>query len=156
MTNVNRGKQFEKQVQSALEKIDGIYVQRLYDTMNGFKNIANPCDYLVYAYPNLCLLECKSCHGASFSKTNITDYQYEMLLKADKIKGIVAGYMIWFIDRDVTVFVTADILDKYLDYTNRKSLSYTDAINIGFEIKGRKRSILFDYDMKEFIDYVNR
>ena len=155
MTNVNRGKQFEKQIQSALEKVDNIYVQRLYDTMNGFKNIANPCDYIVYSYPNLCMLECKSCHGSSFSKMNISDYQYEMLLKACAIKGIIAGYMIWFIDKDITVFVRADEFEKYLDYTNRKSLAYDDALRIGFEIKGKKRTILYDYDMEDFIKYVN-
>lgn len=152
----NRGKEFEKQIQSALEKED-VYLLRLYDPMGGYSNIANPCDYIVYKYPIMLLLECKSCHGTSLPRSNITETQWSSLLRANEVWGMKSGYIIWFIDKDKTVFVSAKSLATYYQLNEtKKSISFTDALSIGFEINGTKRRILFDYDMKEFIDYVSK
>ena len=85
---INRGKQFEAIVKKSFEKEPNTYVLRLYDTTNGFIGIANPCDFIVYKYPKLFLIECKTCHGASLPLTNISSNQWKRLLDADKVNGI--------------------------------------------------------------------
>lgn len=154
--NKNRGKEFEKQIQDSLDK-EGVYTLRLYDPMGGYSNVANPCDFIVYKQPTLLLLECKSCYGASLPRSNITDNQWKSLLDADNLKGILAGYIIWFIDKDFTVFISAINLDAYYRLNpEKKSIPFTDALSIGYEIKGTKRRVLFDYEMKEFLNYVSQ
>ena len=148
----NRGKEFESIIKKACEKVDNTYVLRLYDSMSGYKSIANPCDFVIYNNPNLFLLECKSCYGASLPFSNISEFQWESLLKASSIKGIISGFMIWFIDKDVTVFVPASNMDIYAKTKESKSFSYKDAEEYGYIIPGIKKKIFFDYDLKQFLE----
>jgi penicillin-binding protein-related factor A (putative recombinase) len=155
---VNRGKKFEKKILEAFKR-ENVYILRLPDTM--FEAVRNPCDYIVYAHRRLILLECKSCHGTSyaFRHTNVdssSGYQWQAMLDAIQHDGVVSGYMIWFDDKDVTVFLPMDKLEDYVVKNNRKSINYQDAQEIGFVIGGTKKQIFYDYDMKEFIKYVGQ
>ena len=61
--------------------------------------------------------------------------------------------MIWFIDHDKTIFVTATYLKK-LYSQGKKSLNIRlDCdTNECFEIEGKKKRILFEYNMKDFME----
>lgn len=155
---INRGKQFEKQIRNGFENCkysDIISIDRLPDPMGGYKGIGNICDFTVFDTPHLYYLECKCCYGKSFPISYITKNQWEGLLEKSKIPSVIAGYIIWLIDYDFTFFVFASNLSAYIERTGRKSISADDAISgklIRYPINGKKRKVLFDYDMGEFLD----
>ena len=45
-------------------------LDRLYDTMTGYRSISTVSDFICYNYPNIYYIECKSHKGASFPFTN--------------------------------------------------------------------------------------
>ena len=155
---INRGKQFEQQIRNSFENCkysDIISIDRLSDPMGGYKGISNICDFTVFDTPHLFYLECKCCYGKSFPISYITKNQWEGLLEKSKIPSVIAGYIIWLIDYDFTFFVFASNLSAYIERTGRKSISADDAISgklIRYPINGKKRKVLFDYDMGEFLD----
>ena len=152
--SVNRGKQFEEQIRKGFLKVPDTNVIRLQDPMAGYAGIRNICDFVVYHHPYQYLIECKSCHGNTLPYTNITDNQYSGLLNVSRIRGIVAGFMIWFIDKDVTLFVDADCLDVFRKEHDAKSFRFDDRPFNCIEITGQKRRVLFDYDMHDFIEKI--
>ena len=107
----NRGKQFERVIREAFEKVPGVSIDRLHDQTNGFKGSQNICDFIVYKEPYEYYFECKSVHGRTLSihsiphtgkdgkvcgfYGNITDKQWGGLLEKSKIPGVFAGIICW-------------------------------------------------------------
>ena len=159
MSKVNRGKQFEEQVRTALENVPDTSVDRLIDPQNGFAGVRNICDFIAYHYPHQFYLECKSCYGNTLSiHTNnpknkygaITNNQWEGLLEKSKTTGVIAGYVIWFIDHDITVFLSA----KYLEFirnNGKKSVNIKDLDDSWYIVPGNKKRVLFDYDFSKLL-----
>lgn len=122
----NRGKQFEDHVRESFEKVPGVSIDRLHDQTSGFKGSQNICDFIVYKEPREYYFECKSVHGNTLSihsvpkpdkkgvlhgfYGNITDTQWEGLLKKSHIKGVTAGVICWWVDKDVTSFIPIQFL----------------------------------------------
>ena len=151
---VNRGKQFEDLIREQFEKIDNITVTRLYDVTMGYKQINNPCDLIVYKKPNILFLECKAVHGNTLNfKSNIRDNQWDKLLAYSKVPGVIAGILVWFIDRDETYFVDIYWLEL-LKRQHYKSFNAKDCFNPTFvtPIYGKKKRIFFDYDLVRFLE----
>ena len=148
---MNYGKDFEQLIRTAFEKQPNTSVIRLIDPQNGYAGVRNICDFVIYNYPNQYLIECKSCRGKSLPMSNITDNQWKGLLEMSSIKGVVAGYMIWFIDCDITIFVPAAVANEILQ-SGRKSIS-KDIISDSrvIVITAKKKRVFFEYDMTEFI-----
>ena len=107
---VNRGKQFEEVVRRAFEQVTDTSVIRLHDQTNGYLGSKNHCDFIVYRMPLEYHIECKSIHGNTFPFSNITDNQFKGLLEKSKIKGVVAGLIIWWVDNDITAFISIDFI----------------------------------------------
>lgn len=159
MSKVNRGKQFEEQVRTALENVPDTSVDRLIDPQNGFAGVRNICDFIAYHYPHQFYIECKSCYGNTLSiHTNnpknkygaITNNQWEGLLEKSKTTGVIAGYVIWFIDHDITVFLSA----KYLEFirnNGKKSVNIKDLDDSWYIVPGNKKRVLFDYDFSKLL-----
>ena len=150
---VNRGKDFENQVRKDFEKIPEVSIDRLHDQTSGFKGSSNICDLIVYRYPYQWYIECKTCYGNTLNFHNITDKQWNGLLEKSLINGVIAGYLIWFIDHDLTVFVTANAME-ILRLSNHKSLNaktFTGYLgNADYRIiDSEKRRVLFNYDFWE-------
>lgn len=148
---VNRGKNFEKVVKESFLKIPDVFIYRLTDQQSRYKGSSNPCDFIVYKKDNpLILLECKSCHKKSFPFNNISDFQYSELLKYSDIPGLLCGFLIWFIDLDITIFIDVkqvrDLKEKGL-----KSLNPTK-VNSYILVPGRKKRVFFEYDMTPILD----
>jgi len=150
---INRGKQFEAKIREAFEKIPDTSVVRLIDPQNGFAGICNMCDFIIYHYPHIYLIECKSCYGNTLPFANITDNQWSGLLKESAIQGVISGYIIWFIDHDTTVFISSEAMNQH-KLAGYKSVNVKELGNKipCFSISGKKQRILFDYDMKEFLE----
>ena len=143
----NRGKQFETIIKKSFESVSNTAVIRLHDQTSGFKGSTNLCDFIVYRYPRLYLIECKSIHGNTFPLANITDNQWRMA-EFEELNGVYAGIICWFVDKDVTGFFPIHQL-KELKESGRKSVRYDE---IYYPIPGVKKRIFFDYDMKEFFN----
>lgn len=146
----NRGKQFEDVIKKAFEKVPNTTVIRLHDQMNGYLGSANICDFVIYHYPHQFLIECKTIHGNTFPLANISKHQWEGLLEVESIKGVVAGVLVWWVDKDATMFLPIKELQK-LKQQDKKSVRY-DLKNSKFiQIYGKKKRVFFDYDIAEFI-----
>lgn len=156
--SVNRGKQFEDVFKQCTEKVDGVALIRLHDQTMGYLGAKNPCDFLIYKSPYLYPIECKSIHGNRLPLANITEFQFQELMKMNKIKGVIAGVICWYIDRDVTLFIPIGTLWA-LKYNGAKSVSYEikdDPEFQTFELTGKKKRVFFDYDMDNFFHTIEK
>lgn len=150
--SVNRGKDFEAVIRKSIEKVENTFIVRLPDPTNGYLGVRNISDFLVYNYPLLYILECKSVHGNILPFSNITDNQWKGMLDASKISGVVAGVICWWIDHDVTKFIPIQLL-KSLKDNGSKSIRFDVIASNGhhvIDIFGKKKRVFFDYDMETF------
>ena len=148
---VNRGKDFESQIRKAFEEVENTSVVRLLDPQSGYAGVRNICDFIVYHYPHQYFIECKSCYGNTLPFSNITKNQWTGLLEMSEIRGVIAGYMIWYIDHDRTIFVPARSMQVHKEL-GEKSLNISKQWDSDYiEIKGKKKGILFEYDLSKFL-----
>ena len=155
--SVNRGKQFEDVIKQAFLKIPGVSIDRLHDQMTGYKvTSANICDFIVYKKPYEYYIECKSVHGNTLPFSNITDNQWRGLLEKSKIEGVRAGIICWWIDKDVTKFISIQELEECRRTGYKSVRSDHDPFTTdGFiNIEGNKKRVFFDYDMTTFFKEV--
>ena len=145
----NRGKQFEGVIKEAFLKVKGCSINRIPDQMNGFKGGNNICDFIAYKYPYIMYLECKSIKGNTFPFSNITQNQWEGLFSKSFIPGAISGVIVWWLDKNITKFIPMRLINE-LSKQGMKSIRYDD--DYGYEIPGRKKRVLFEYDMKEFLE----
>ena len=150
----NRGKQFEEVIKKCFEKVPNVSIDRLHDQTNGYLGSSNICDFIVYRKPNIFYIECKSIHGNTFPLSNITDKQWKGLLEKSKIDGVIAGVICWWVDKDVTKFISAEELNmcKQHDYKSIRFNHEPFCIDGFIDIRGNKKRVFFDYDMEEFLN----
>lgn len=150
----NRGKQFEEVVRKCFEQTPGVSIDRLHDQTTKYKGSKNICDFIVYREPYEYYFECKSVHGNTLPFSNITETQWDGLLKKSKIKGVFAGIICWWVTKDVTKFIPIQLLQPLKEY-GAKSIRYDYKLfnrDVCIEILGKKKRIFFDYDMEEFLN----
>lgn len=157
----NRGKDFEGEVQSAIERQGDVSILRLYDPQGGQVGVANPCDFIVFKRPQEYWLECKSTHENTLSIYTapnpknkkygaFSNKQWEGMLEATKYK-VVAGAVVWWIEHDVTKFIPIQELERIRN-TGAKSIRYDLEIPHSLVIKGIKKRVYFDYDFTRFFE----
>jgi len=157
----NVGKPFEDEVREALDRTDA-YSLRLYDPPPYLKGIANPCDIIVYRQGIFYMFECKSVHGNRlpiFSNDptgqhiygNISNAQWDGLTEASHHRGVVAGLLVWWVDRDVTRFIPIQTAQAVRDRGD-KSIKYDAELAGSYTIGGHKRRVYYDYDFQPFFD----
>lgn len=153
---MNKGKQFENVIRNSFESVPDTSVIRLPDPVQGYLGYRNICDFIVYHYPTQYFIECKSVSGDRFPFANITDNQWKGMLQMSKLKGVRAGIICWFINRDVTLFIDIRLLQELRD-SDCKSIRYDDYRynNMVYKLDGKKKRIFFDYDMEQFFKAVN-
>ena len=154
---VNRGKQFEYIMREEFARVPNTSVIRLHDQTTGFAGSTNICDLVVYHYPTMYCIECKSIHGNTFPLSNLTDNQLKGLREQSLVDGVVSGVMCWWVDREVTKFIPIQVID-YLIASGRKSIRYDDTVSNAplthktFDLTGKKKRVFFEYNMQEFFD----
>lgn len=140
----NYGKEFEQKFKEDFLKVDDSTVDRLYDTMNGYKSIKQISDFIGYIYPNIFYIECKSHRGASIPMGNIT--QYEKLKEKIGIKGVRTGVVLWLIDKDKVMYVPMSTI-KQLKEQGEKSIGIRHLENYNIiEIPSVKKRVFMDSD----------
>lgn len=163
--SINRGKDFEDIVQKCFENVKGVSVTRLHDQTTGFKGSTNPCDFLVYHKPYLYAIETKSVHGNTFpiysrnpkkKYGNISNFQWDTLLEMSQVKGVHAGILVWFIDKDETIFFDITLLKRWRDAGHKSIHSYPEWVEYVqgktdfCYLVGRKKRVYWDYNMVQF------
>lgn len=140
----NYGKEFEQKFKQDFLKLENSTLDRLYDTMNGYKSIKQVSDFIGYLYPNIFYIECKSHRGASIPMDNIT--QYDKLKSKVGIPGVRAGVVLWLIDKDVVLYIPMSTLTQ-LKQDGEKSvgLRHLEDYNI-YTIPSIKKRIFMDSD----------
>ncbi len=159
---VNRGKKFEYVIREAFERVPGVSLDRLNDNTAGFKGIAGICDFIVYKYPFEYYIECKAVHGNTLSIHSndlkhryglITNKQYEGLLEKSSVKGVVAGIMCWWIDKNTTKFIPIQVIRNFHE-VGMKSIRWDESDPRVILLTGRKKTVFWDYNMKMFFNEV--
>lgn len=153
---INRGKQFEDKLQEQFEKLNNINITRLYDVTMGYSGVNNPCDFIIYRYPNILYLECKAIHGNTLNfKSHIRENQWEKLLKYSNNYGVRAGILCWFIDWDKTYFIDIRHLQEYKE-NGYKSFNIKSGplTNYRIELAGIKKRIFFEYNLEKFLEEI--
>lgn len=140
----NRGKQFEQQFKQDWLKIEDSSIDRLYDTMNGYKTISQISDFIGYVYPNIFYLECKSHKGNTFPLGNLT--QYEKLKFKVGIKGVRVGVVLWFIDHDKIFYIPVSTITQ-MKNDGKKSINIKDIGDYSiYEIPSIKKRVFLESD----------
>lgn len=155
---VNRGKQFELVVRRAFEELPDVSIDRLHDQTTGFIGSSNICDFIVYRKPYEFYFECKSVHGNILPFQNITETQWNGLLEKSKIKGVFAGVICWWVDRDVTMFMPINALQAEKE-AGKKSIRWDCGLNTDIEcyvVNGKKKRVFFEYFMQDFLDSLSK
>ena len=159
------GKEFEHQVYKNFSEIGNVSIDRIPDQVTKYRGSSrNICDFIVYDKPNLIYLECKTVHGSTLPFSNIRENQWNGLLEKSKIDGVIAGIMCWFIDHDITEFIPIQALEILKNEQNAKSLKWETVFIVSYDedgkererfhmpvIGGKKKRIMFEYDMKDFL-----
>lgn len=149
---MNIGKQFEQEVRNQIQKC-GIDITRLPDQTMGYSGIGNACDFIAYKYPNIHYIECKATKGGTLPFSSITKSQWEGLSSKTKVQGASSGFIIWFVEKDQTYWVSMEYVIQQF-FTGSKSISlkklqsttlYHDGVQ---KIQGEKRRKFFNYDFK--------
>ena len=88
----NYGKAFERKLKEDFLKLENSTIDRLYDSMSGYKTISNISDFIGFRAPNIFYIEAKSIRGNTFPLSNLS--QYDKLKAKVGIPGVRAGVVI--------------------------------------------------------------
>lgn len=153
--SLSTGKKFEIIIKEAFEKVSDVSVDRIHDQTTGYAGSTNVSDFIVYKKPYEYYIECKTVHGNRLPFTNITKNQWKGLLEKSEIKGVFAGVICWWVDKDVTRFIPIKFLKALKDH-GEKSIAWDfhSLFNrrMVVTLQGSKRRKFFDYDMKQFFE----
>ena len=160
----NYGKAFEERLKEDWMKMDGATIDRLYDPVGGYVGVTNICDFIGYKFPFIVYVECKSVKGNTFPFSNFK--QFNKLICKKGIKGVLAGVVVWFYEKDVVLWCPIEEAERMIN-DGEKSINckkviegtYNNRYNIKIIPSKKKRvfmesdySVLFDCDYKEIVD----
>ena len=151
----NYGKKFEQKLKEDWLKLPNSTIDRLYDPVGGYHGIANISDFIAYCYPNIFYLECKTIKGNTFPFSNLK--QYDKLCEKIGIKGVNAGVVIWFYEKDVVMYAPIEACKKMKE-NGEKSINCNKVLNNLYElpyniviIPSIKRRVFMDSDYSIFL-----
>lgn len=144
--SVNYGKTFEERFKKDFIKtFPQGSIDRIYDSVSGYKSISNISDFICYVYPNIFYIECKSHKGASIPFANIT--QYDKLKFKVGIPGVRAGVVLWLYEKDELYYIPISTITKMKE-DGKKSVGIK-AVEEGYNIyviPGNKKRIFIEGD----------
>lgn len=91
------GKMFEEDFKKGVELCGNeAKFSRLYDTTNGFRGVANPCDFIAATQYGTVYVELKTTQSSSLPFSNISEHQWQELFIADRCKYALGGVLVYF------------------------------------------------------------
>lgn len=151
--SANKGKTFEKIIYDGFNELPDVSIDRIPDQTMRYKGRANVSDFIMFCLPFQHYIECKTVHGNRLPFVNIT--QFDALLEKSKIRGVKAGIMCWWVDKDITRWLPIESLNT-MRQIGCKSIAFNDPLKNSINISGRKKRVFFDYDLREFINAIGR
>ena len=88
---------------------------RLYDTTNGFAGVKNPCDFILYEYPNIYPIECKSTKQNKLYFSAITENQHKHLHKLHMYTGSYCLVCVEFSKYKKCYAIPYHIIEGYIE-----------------------------------------
>ncbi|MGL5460749.1 MAG: Holliday junction resolvase RecU [Cetobacterium sp.] len=148
----NNGHIFEEEFKKSLDKYikSKLYYKKLKTGGLGYKGVDNECDFLIYKYPNIILLELKSHKGRSLPLDCIRPNQFNGLLDRVEQEGVLGGILVNFRDYGKTYFIPIYTLYEFVKEGTRKSINIDFCEEKGIKIPQIKARTRFTYD----IDYL--
>ena len=141
---------------STSAKEQKIKVQRLYDTTNGFRGIANPCDFITTDGFHTLFIECKVTNDIRLPLSNISDNQYVELLNWDSTKGAFGGILVFYNPNEISdgllYFIRLNALDEFCkENPGAASLPMSAAQLIGLRVKYKPKRTHISIDVAGFL-----
>jgi hypothetical protein len=127
---MSKGKQFELVLKEDWKaSMPNSTIDRLYDSVSGYKTISNISDFIGYKMPYIFYLEAKTIKGNTFPFQNLS--QYEKLSAKVGIDGVRAGVVIWFYAHDRVIYVPVSTITKMMA-DGKKSVNITTIDTDGY------------------------
>lgn len=149
------GKEFEDDFRESFDESNAdCSLIRLYDTTNGFRGVANPCDFIMGTNYGTMLLECKTTQEASFSFDNLTSFQLEaMSYHTDTTTNTKGGVLIYFRKYPMVVYYPIELIRKLI-YEGKKSINPTklEPGRFGKEISITRKRIHIKVDIDSLLN----
>lgn len=147
-----RGKDFEEDFKSSFKGTKyekGL--MRLYDTQGGYLGISNPCDFIMYSYPNFYMFELKAVQDKRLDFAKIRPNQLEGLSKWSENKGVVAGVLVNFYTYSQIFFVPIQLILK-LKESGKKSINLDFCNEYCYKVDGSKKRTRFRINVSKTIE----
>lgn len=168
----NQGKIFEQAIKDSCNQYN-IFFQRHNDSATSWNSgeqssssgsfskftAKSPYDGYMYMYPNLLCVELKSTQGTSFSfdEKIIKKHQIKALKEAQEHKGVLAGFLFNFRDREtkttkrpnIVYFVPIDKFTIYKATSNKSSINEAACKELGIEVPCYIKKLYYKYDIPE-------
>ena len=154
MADTSLGKRWEDKFKATWIKcFPNTFLFRLKDQMTGFKETSqNSCDFLALPTDKLFMIECKTHKGASIPFTAIP--QYERLLDYKDLNNVHAGFLIWFSEKEIVIWVDEIEAEKMVN-NGEKSIGLRMLDDNKYKIKVLKTEIKYNYPRCDFNDFVD-
>ena len=138
-----------------------IKIQRLYDTTNGFKGIANPCDFITTDGFHTLFIECKVTNDVRLPLSNISNNQYVELLDWDRTKGAFGGILVFYkpneiLNAELYFIRLHDLNELCKENPGAASLSMSAAKLIGLRVKYKPKRTHISIDVAGFLSNTAR
>jgi recombination protein U len=165
----NPGKDFEKDFQDSA--IKAMEIERFKDAPKIFNphcfkcehhearfTPTNICDFTAYSYPHKFYLELKSHLKKSIPFDAIVKNPkdtrlFEMVLKDREHKGVHSFVIFNWRDCDNdTRIVYAELVNDYINTSERKSIPYDWVVENGVKIHHKLKRVRYSYDIKRWLD----
>jgi penicillin-binding protein-related factor A (putative recombinase) len=138
------GKVVEKKFKAWCE-LQGYYCYRLPDQVSKFSGSSNPCDFFLYHYPTLYMVECKATMHDSIplsvlehkGKSNLALTQRIHLESCVTIKGMQGAVLFAFGGHNVYKFITIEEIIAWENSGKRGSRSIRFDSEIGTDIPAK-------------------
>ena len=147
-----KGKSWEEDFKSSFKGTkyeNGL--MRLYDVTNGFSGCNNPCDFILYTYPNLFMFELKAVQDKRLDFAKIRPNQIEGLTKWSGNKGVIAGVLVNFYTYGYIYFIPIDVINEFKDH-GKKSINMDMCEKYCYKVDGSKKRTRFRINVPKTIE----
>ena len=128
------GKMFEEDFKKGAELCGNeARFSRLYDTTNGFRGVANPCDFIAATKYGTVYVELKTTQSSSLPFSNISEHQWQELFIADCCKHALGGVLVYFTKHEMIKWYPMTQLTR-LRNLGQKSINPTVETELGYSV----------------------
>ena len=126
-------------------------LMRLYDAQGGYLGVSNPCDFILYTYPNLFMFELKAVQDKRLDFAKIRPNQMDGLTKWSENKGVIAGVLVNFYTYSYIYFIPIDVINEFKAH-GKKSINMDMCEKYCYKVDGSKKRTRFRINVPKTIE----